>query len=120
MASLVFHHASGSESSEVLSAAMYEVTSPFTSYKVGLFLSSVLKSSPNSSAMADFLMGGERRREEEERGGGGGRRRSEEEGGGGGGRRRRRRRSYPDSSGSALPADDMAPAVSVASLCRIK
>lgn len=52
-------HASGMESSDVQSTAMYEAIFYFTSCIVGLFLSSVFKISPNTSVMAHFLIGGD-------------------------------------------------------------
>lgn len=59
MGSLVFNHGSGSESTEIQLTALYGATSAFTSCKVSLFHTCILKSSPNSSSIADFLTGGD-------------------------------------------------------------
>jgi len=60
LCSLLFHHASGSSSTEMQPVALYEVTSSWMMSDKGfVLLSSVLNKSANTIAMADFFWGGE-------------------------------------------------------------
>lgn len=58
LCSLLFHHASGSSSTEMQPVALYEVTSSWMMSDKGfVLLSSVLKKCVNTIAMADFFLG---------------------------------------------------------------